>query len=261
MNLMHMRTLTAAFLIAGILALAGSAVASTPITEAESKSAAAILKKSDDIVNGAADQEYTTQMTLKSGEKVEKVIEMKILQKGGVKRLVRFTKPGDVKGMSVLVLDADTTYVYLPQFNKTRRVAAHTSKQSFMGTDFTEQENSIIRYDESFDPTLVKKEGDEFILKLTPKKGKEFDFAYIMMWIDQKTALQTKMEYYNAEGVLLKTQTRGGLKVMEGVETQTKVVMTDHIRKHSTEIDILTVKENQGLKDDLFTQRNLEWGR
>jgi outer membrane lipoprotein-sorting protein len=245
------------------LALSAALIAApAPITDEEAKTAAWILKKSDDVVSNYADQEFYTRMTLRAGDgKVEKVIEMKIMQKGQDKRLVRFMKPGDVKGLSVLVLDPNTTYVYLPQFNKTRRVAAHTSKQSFMGTDFTEQEMDIIRYDTDFDPTLVKKEGNEYVLKLMPKKGREYAFAYIMMWIDGATALQTKMEYYNAENVKLKTQTRGDLKSLEGVMTQTKCVMTDHIKKHSTEIEILSNKENQGLKDDLFTQRNLEWGK
>ena len=119
-----------------VLALSALLCGITPITEEDAKSAATILKKSDDEVNNFKDQEYVTRMTLLAADgKVEKVIEMKIQQKGGDKRLVRFVKPGDVKGLSVLV-EGGNTYVYLPQFNKTRRVAAHTSKQSFMGTDF-----------------------------------------------------------------------------------------------------------------------------
>ena len=250
-----------AWMFACSLVLAASAVAAKPITEQDAKSAKTILKLSDDSVNSdAPDQEYVTRMTLSSSGKQEKVIEMKIQQKGGVKRLVRFLKPGDVKGMSVLVESPDVTYVYLPQFNRTRRVAAHTSKQSFMGTDFTEQEMNIVRYDESFDPELVGKEGDEYVLKLTPKKGKEFAFAWVKMWIDSRDGLQTRIEYYNADNVKMKTQTRGEVKVLEGVRTQTKVNMTDHIKKHATDIEILSNRENLGLKDDIFTVRNLEWG-
>ena len=244
-----------------VLALSALLCGITPITEEDAKSAATILKKSDDEVNNFKDQEYVTRMTLLAADgKVEKVIEMKIQQKGNDKRLVRFTKPGDVKGMSVLV-EGGNTYVYLPQFNKTRRVAAHTSKQSFMGTDFTEQEMDIIRYDTEFDPTLLKKEGDQYVLKLVPKPGKEFAFAWIVMWIDSKDGLQTRMEYYNADGVKLKTQERGGTTTLNGVYTQTKVLMTDHIKKHSTQIEILETRQNEGLKDDLFTVRNLEWGK
>jgi outer membrane lipoprotein-sorting protein len=244
-----------------ILALSALLCSITPITEEDAKSAATILKKSDDEVNNFKDQEYTTRMTLLAADgKVEKVIEMKIQQKGNDKRLVRFLKPGDVKGLSVLV-ESGNTYVYLPQFNKTRRVAAHTSKQSFMGTDFTEQEMDIIRYDTDFDPTMVRKEGNEYVLKLVPKAGRDFAFAHILMWIDERDGLQTRMEYYNADNVKLKTQTRGGAMMLDGVYTQTKVLMTDHIKKHCTMIEILSTKQDQGLKDDLFTLRNLEWGK
>mgnify|MGYP001581420449 FL=1 len=107
----------------------------------------------------------------------------------------------------------------------------------------------------------MKKEGNEYILKLAPKKGLEFAFAHIMMWIDERDSMQTKYEYYNADNVKMKTQTRGDTKMLEGVYSQTKVLMTDHIKKHSTEIEILSIKENQGLKDDQFSLRNLEWGK
>jgi outer membrane lipoprotein-sorting protein len=244
-----------------LLTLAAFLATQSPITADDAKTPASILKKSDDQVSNYKDQEYVTRMTLLSAEgKVEKVIEMKILQKGGNKRLARFLKPGDVKGLSVLVVNGNT-YVYLPQFNKVRRVAAHSSKHGFMGTDFTEQEMDIIRYDTDFDPTLLRKEGHEYVLKLTPKPGKDFAFAYIHMWIDERDGLQTRMEYYNADNVKLKTQERGGTMTLDGVYTQTKVLMTDHLRKHSTQIEILSTKQDQGLKDDLFTQRNLEWGK
>ena len=213
-------------LTTGVLVLSGI-LAVVPITADDAKTAAGILKKSDDVINDYKDQEYHTRMTLKAGDgKVEKVIEMKIMQKGQDKRLVRFLKPGDVKGLSVLVENANTTYVYLPQFNKTRRVAAHTSKQSFMGTDFTEQEMDIIRYDEKFVPALVKKEGNEYILKLAPKKGPSRLRPHHD--VDRRARpMQTKYEYYNADNVKMKTQTRGDTKMLEGVY-RTKVLDRPH---------------------------------
>jgi hypothetical protein len=59
-------------------------------------------------------------------------------------------------------------------------------------------------------PTLVKKEGNECLLKLSPKKGLELAFAYIIMWIDERDSMQTKYEYCNVDNVKMKTQTRGG---------------------------------------------------
>jgi len=236
-------------------------MAQAAITAEEAASAQAILKKTDDVNNDYQDQEFVTRMTLYADGKIEKVAEMQILQKGGVKRLIRILKPADVKGLSVLVEDADTAYVYLPQFNKTRRVATHTNKQSFLGSDFTEQEMGIIRYGDSFYPALLGTQGDELILRLAPKKGKAFDFAWIKMWVDRRNAYITRIEYYSAADAKLKTQTLGDVKTINGVVTQTKVVMTDHLKKHSTEMEILFLRENQGLKDDVFTQRNLEWGR
>jgi outer membrane lipoprotein-sorting protein len=235
--------------------------AQSPLAEAESATAQGILKKADDVNNDYRDQEFVTRMTLKSGDKVEKVVEMQVLQKGGTKRLIRIMKPADVRGLAVLVEDVNTAYVYLPQFNKVRRVATHANKQSFLGSDFTEVEMGIIRYGDSFEPALAGRDGDAFVLKLTPRPGKGFDLAYLKMWVDRRTSFITKIEYYGPGDAKLKTQTLGEIKTIGGVTTQTRVIMTDHFKNHSTEMEILSVKENQGLKDEVFTLRALEWGR
>ena len=231
------------------------------VDAADEKEALKIMAKMDDINTNYDDQEFVMTMKLYSGKKLDKTIELKTQEKGGEKRLIRILKPGDVKGLSVLVEDADTMYVYMPQFKRTRRVAAHTNKQSFLGSDFTEQEMAIIRYDEKFNPSMIEKTDKETLLRLIPKDEKEFEFKYIKMWIDNETHFANKLEYYGADDFKLKTQTRSGVTKINGILTQTKVVMEDHRKKHSTEMIITDVKENQGLSDRLFTRRNLEWGR
>ncbi|MGB0638377.1 MAG: outer membrane lipoprotein-sorting protein, partial [Myxococcota bacterium] len=51
------------------------------------------------------------------------------VQNQGEKRLVNFEAPGDMKGTRVLVLSRQQMWVYLPAYNKVRRVASHVTQQ------------------------------------------------------------------------------------------------------------------------------------
>ena len=53
--------------------------------------------------------------------------------------------------------------MYLPEFNNVRRIAGSAKNGSFMGTDFTYNDLSLINYDTSdYDAKLIK-EDNEFL--------------------------------------------------------------------------------------------------
>ena len=226
----------------------------------EKADAKKILSRMDDEYNKHKDLELLMTVTLYSDGKEEKVIKAKNQQKGGQKRLLRMLEPGDIAGMAILSEDADTMYVYLPKYERIRRVAAHARKNSFMGSDFTEQEMGILRYDAVFDPELKETTDKEYKLLLKPKPGREFEADHLLMWIDKKTNLFNKVEYYGKEGVKLKTQFRSKPKKVGPGWVQTNVKMVDHQKNHSTVMEFSDIKADQGLPDKLFTRRNLEWG-
>ena len=76
--------------------------------------AAQILDKVDDAINGPKDQSYTVHLVLTDKDGSQKTREMMMLQKGREKRLVRFTAPADQRGIAFLSLPGDLQYLYLP---------------------------------------------------------------------------------------------------------------------------------------------------
>ena len=91
----------------------------------EQISAAEILSNVDDVINAPKDQNLMIKLILidKNGE--EKWREMKMLQKGSDKRMVKFLSPAEQKGIAFLSLPDDIMYLYLPAFKKIRRIASH----------------------------------------------------------------------------------------------------------------------------------------
>jgi outer membrane lipoprotein-sorting protein len=182
--------------------------------------------------------------------------------RGKDKRLVRFDSPGDVKGMGVLIEDASTMYVYLPGFQRVRRMGTHIKNQTFMGSDFGFDSMSTVSFGVIYDAKAVGSDAGNWIIELTQKSGQDLEFPKIKLWADKNMFQPTKMEYYDGAGKKLKTEERMDYKKDSPEHWQPfRIVITDHRRNdHKSEILFSSTKIDSGLKDDLFSVRSLVRG-
>ena len=222
-----------------------------------------ILAKVDEAMNNFTDGQFDSKLLVKepSGQAREYVFTTYLKTPG--KRLVRFNSPGDVKGMGVLVENPETMYVFLPGFQKIRRVGTHVKNQTFMGSDFAYEDMSQSTYSPSYNATLVGLDAKTFQLELMLKPKMEAEFPRLNLWVDKTSYQPVKIEYCDASGKKLKTQERLGYTLDPGGVHYypARIVVVDHRRNdHSSEIVFTGSKLNQGLKDDLFTQRSLARG-
>ena len=124
-----MRTL---LLSLAILAFSPRAHAETPGDK--------VIKQMDESMTRAKDQHFIHRVVTQEPGKAQRTLVMDVRIKGDEWRRIDFTDPGDIKGMKILILSLDQTYVYLPAFRKVRRVAGHAKEQGFMGTTFSHDE-------------------------------------------------------------------------------------------------------------------------
>jgi outer membrane lipoprotein-sorting protein len=232
-------------------------LAATPALAAESGND--VLAKVDSAMNSFTDGTWESRLRVFEPSGQAREYGFTTYQKVPDKRLVRFSSPGDVKGMGVLVENKDTMYVYLPGFQKVRRVGTHVKNQTFMGSDFSYEDMSISRYGIIYDAKLVKEDANTWELDLTVKPGVEVEYPRVHMIVDKKSQQPTRVDFEDASGKPLKTNEYEGYH-LEGSDhyNPNKVIVTDHRRNdHKSEIVFTGVKLNSGLKDDMFTQRSL----
>jgi outer membrane lipoprotein-sorting protein len=223
-----------------------------------------ILGKVDKMMNNFNDGVFESKLLVKTPDGSSREYGFTTFQKAPDKRLVRFTSPGDVKGMGVLVENAETMYVFLPGFQRVRRMGTHIKNQTFMGSDFGFEDMSQTAYSPTFDPKVVAEDDKTVTLELNAKSGKDLEFPKLRMTVDKSMNVPLKVEYMDAGGKKMKTQVRDGYKKYEGREYYPpgRVVMTDHRRNdHTSEIVFSSSKVDTGLHDDLFTQRSLIRGQ
>lgn len=231
-----------------------------PLT-ALAEDAQAILGKVDDAISRFTDQEIHFEVqNLKPGAKNPQSMGFFTKVKGG-KSYTEFTAPGDLKGTRVLLLDATKMWVYLPDFGKVRRVASHTTEQGFMGTTLTQQDMGVLAYAPIYAAKLNTEDDDTWTLDLTAKEGAEVMFKTLRMVIEKKRQLPLKTQFMNAEGEVIRTETRGEYICNGDTCTPGVMRMTDHARGDAwTEMRAVDVKLNTGISDDVFTPRTLQLG-
>jgi outer membrane lipoprotein-sorting protein len=226
---------------------------------ARADSGADVLAKVDTAMNNFTDGEFVSKLFIREPGGAAREIDFTTYQKVPDKRLVRFSAPGDLKGMGVLVENKDVMYVFLPGFQKVRRVGTHVKAQTFMGSDFSYEDMSLSRYSPTYDAKLVKEDANSWELELTVKPGQEIEYPRVHMWVEKKSQQPTKIDFMDGSGKVLKTAEYLDYHLDGGTHWgPSKVVVTDHRRNdHKSEIEFVSTKLNQGLKDDFFTQRTL----
>ena len=226
---------------------------------ARADSGSDVLGKVDAAMNNFTDGEFESKLFIREPGGAAREIDFTTYQKVPDKRLVRFSAPGDLRGMGVLVENKDVMYVFLPGFQKVRRVGTHVKAQTFMGSDFSYEDMSLSRYAPTYDAKLVKEDANSWELDLTVKPGQEIEYPRVHMWVEKKSHQPTKIDFMDAGGKVLKTTEYFDYHIDGGTHYgPAKVVVTDHRRNdHKSEIQFVSTKLSQGLKDDFFTQRTL----
>jgi len=218
-----------------------------------------ILAKMEAGNNASADQTLNERLTVVEVDGTRRIYEFTFQQKGS-KRLVEFTS-GESKGMSVLVEDRDTVYVYLPGFRKVRRVATSAMNQPIVGSDLSNEDMATTSWAQTYDVSLDKEDDASWWLALTPKRGVVTSSGKIVHRVEKSHFLQQETHWFNAAGTEVKSLVASQPTSTDGVYRFRLAVFSDPRTGHRSELETTSARYNQGLSDDVFTLRQLQWGK
>lgn len=228
-----------------------------------------LAQKSDDAMAGFEDAESQMSMTLvnASGQKRERLMAMKILEgKEGDKSLMEFLSPADVKGTKFLnyehVKKEDDQWLYLPALKRVKRIASKNKSGAFMGSEFSYEDLSAFNVEKYSYPEGEVKLGTlnakEVYLGESKPVSKYSGYTKLLTWIDTKTFLIQKTEYYDRKKELLKTAVFEDYKQIKGVWRIGKITMSNVQNDKKTILVWSNEKIKTGLKDKDFHKRVLK---
>ncbi|MBI2835200.1 MAG: outer membrane lipoprotein-sorting protein [Acidobacteria bacterium] len=187
------------------------------------------------------------------------------------KYFIYFHEPGDVRRTTLLVWKYyerdDDRWIFIPAVNAVRRIAAKDSRSSFVGSDFSYED--VSGRDVSADThTLLREDrvgdADCFVVQSIPKAA--VDYTKKLSWIDKKSFLPRKEEYYDAQNQLARVFTADRIEVFTSgtgdakkeYPTVVKRTMANVKSGHRTEVTFSSMQHDVGLDDGVFTERSLE---
>jgi hypothetical protein len=237
---------------------------------AQEMTARQIMDKNDE-TQKSKDNTSTITMKLineKNQERVRKITYWEKRDKNDNRNtLVRFLFPADVKGTGLLTLEhkdsEDDQWLYLPAMKKTRRISSSDKGDSFMGSDFTFEDMERDDLDE-FEYKLIGNEnlnGEECwkieSVPVSESKKKETSYSKREFWVRKSDFVLLKINFYDKKGNFVKMFTALDIRLVNGRPRAHKIVMENVQAKRRTELIYEEIKLDQGIADNLFTERQL----
>jgi len=228
-----------------------------------------VAKKSEDAMSGFEDSISEMQMTLINSAKQKKVrtMKMKVLEgEDEDKSLMEFLSPADVKGTKFLNYEHvdrdDDQWLYLPALKRVKRIASKNKSGSFMGSEFAYEDLSAFNVKkyiyEQGDAKKVKLDGADVYVVVSKPVSKYSGYTKLVTYIDAKTFLAKKIEYYDRKGELLKVATFSEYKKYGDVYRIGKIVMKNVQNDKSTILVWSNEKIKNGLRKKDFHKRYLK---
>ena len=241
----------------------------------EKLSAREIIERSENVYPGMDQQSKLTFIIKEPGGDERKVILRRYWKNYpkdpeiDSKVLVFHVYPPDTRGTAFMVWTYKSSvgrpedmWIYLPLLRKVQKLPQHPN-EIFSGSNLKPAD--MIPRDPGLDKHRLLREEtinnqEYYVVESTPKKrDPNYNYSKVVKWINKNNFLKERLDYYDSDGSLLKTQLITWKKVKNAYVWE-KVVITNVKTGVQTILYISDIKVDAGLKDRLFTLRTMARG-
>lgn len=232
-----------------------------PLSATDSLSAGDIVKLSDDLMRGDTNQGiYAMEVVTPNWQRE---LKLDVYSLGRDKTFIRILSPAKEAGIRTLRIKNEM-WNYLPNVEKTIKIPPSMMAQSWMGSDFANddlvKESSIVN---DYNHEIIAKEdlqgSPAYKIKLIPKPEAAVIWGKIILWVRRVDCVPLKEEYYSEKGKLIKVLEYSDIgRVSERVIPRVWKMSSLIKPGHYTVIKLIDVEYNQPISKDVFTLENLK---
>ena len=221
-----------------------------------------IMDKMEETAPDFTTQKTISEMILIDKDGKEETREMIMFSQKGedekTSTLMRFLSPKSVKGVTLLNIDdGEKIYLYMPAYNKPRRIASSSKGDEFMGTGLSYEDMSMDYEDKDYEKNLLEETDSEYIIEVLPSE-EDASYEKIILHVDKDIFYAKKVEFYEAGSELTKTLTINKIKIEDtGKVTPLEIAFTDMVENRVTKIIIKEIEYNIELPSSFFSIRTL----
>jgi len=221
-----------------------------------------IMNKMEETAPDFTTQKTISEMILIDKDGKEETREMIMFSQKGedekTSTLMRFLSPKSVKGVTLLNIDdGEKIYLYMPAYNKPRRIASSSKGDEFMGTGLSYEDMGMDYENKDYEKKLLEETDREYIIEVLPSE-EDVSYEKIILHVDKENFYAKKVEFYEAGSELTKTLTIDKIKVEDtGKVTPLEIAFTDMVENRVTKIIIKEIEYNVELSSSFFSIRTL----
>lgn len=223
--------------------------------------AAEIIRRADELMRGNSSYAQIT-MTIEKPE-WKRTMTMKAWSLEPDFSLIYVTEPARDKG-TVTLKRGNEVWNWLPSVQKVIKIPPSMMLQSWMGSDFTNDDlvraSSIVK---DYTHTLLGREvyeGHEcYKIQLVPKPEAGVVWAKVLVWISTEGYLEYKTEYYDEDGVLVKSFLGSKVKTFGDRKLPAHWEMIPYNEPgNKTILDYDELRFNEKINTDFFSLQNMK---
>jgi outer membrane lipoprotein-sorting protein len=227
----------------------------------KAQSAKEIVQKADDKIRGLTSQgEITIQIYRPSWSREMSV---KMWMKGNDLAMILVLSPAKDKGI-VFLKRKKEVWNWMPALEKNIKLPPSMMSQSWMGTDFTNddlvKESSIVSdYDHRIVGDTVIENRSCYIIEMIPKPEAAVVWGKLVLVIDKKDFLELHTKFYDEDGSLINTMNSYDVKIMDGRLIPTRFEMIPVDKKNQKTVMIYkNIQYNKPIPDGFFTSEQMK---
>lgn len=206
------------------------------------------------------------------GQESERVVEQWSAEdnNGDTHSVMVFHSPASVENTRFLTKENqdrnDDQWIYLPNLNRVRRIAASESDSSFMGSEFTYHDMES-RELENYDYRYLRDESllgyDCHVVESIPREGTDSPYYKTISWVtvDQDINTVIRVEIYSSANEVLKIMEVEELTQIDGYWVPQVLTMTNQQNNRATTLQQMRLELDRPVNSQRFSQRFLETGR
>ncbi|MCU4174782.1 outer membrane lipoprotein-sorting protein [Carboxylicivirga sp. N1Y90] len=231
-------------------------------TTTSAQEAKAIVKKADDKMQGETSSIAVMSMIIKRPT-YERNLAFKAWTKGTKYSMTLVTEPVQERGQTFLKRDREM-WNWNPRISRMIKLPPSMMSQGWMGSDFTNDDalkkSSIV---EDYNHTLLGEatvdNEDCHHIELIPTEEAAVVWGKVIMWISKDEFIQMKIEYYDEDEFLVKTELAHNITTMGGrvIPSQMEIIPADKPNQR-TIVNIESIEFNVPIKDSFFSQQNMK---
>lgn len=224
-------------------------------------SADEIIKKADDKNRGLSSQGALTMTVIRPDW--TRTITMNCWSKGKDYSMVIITAPAKDKGQVFLKIKTEM-WNWVPSIDKTIKLPPSMMLQSWMGSDFTnddlvKESSIVVDYTHKLIGEEKVRDQDCYKIELTPLPDAAVVWGKVIMWVTMKGFDQWMVKYYDEDNKLVNVSNSYDLKQMSDRVIPTRIELIPENKKgQKTVLHIDQMKFNIKLDESFFSQQNMK---